>query len=191
MPNQARDVILAIGWQVPRREREAIAFGARIANRHLMHVRKPRQQAAIEQGERRTMFAALPQIERSGADVVWQALRTNVEIANVRRHDQSAFFAAARSDALERAEQEPSECERQQTADDPHQGAAHLSEPHEEIRDPRPEARGLLRSIIVSCRPIAACASCALCARFGSALSFSIAAVISSSEAACPSLVCA
>ena len=68
-----------------RREREAIALGARIADRHFVHVREARQQAAIQQGERGALLAAIPQLARGGADVGRQALGTDVEILHVRR----------------------------------------------------------------------------------------------------------
>src|SRR5262245_35645453 len=58
--DQPRDVLVSTLREMARRQRQALALRARIADRHAVHVRKSGQHAAVEQCQRRPMVAAIP-----------------------------------------------------------------------------------------------------------------------------------
>ena len=76
--DEGGDEIAARRRQRGAGEADAIALGARIADRDLVRVDEPRQRAAIEQRERGAAFAGEPQLAHGRADVGGQALGADV-----------------------------------------------------------------------------------------------------------------
>ena len=62
------------------RQHQAVAFGARIANRHGVHVREPRQHATVKQRQRHAMLTAIPQQTGGDANVLGKAFGADVQV---------------------------------------------------------------------------------------------------------------
>jgi hypothetical protein len=81
--DEACGVLMQSVRDVPDGQRQTVALGAGIANRDAMHVCEAREEPAVEQCERVTMLAAIPERSCRGADVRWQRFRADVEISDV------------------------------------------------------------------------------------------------------------
>src|SRR5262245_43338354 len=133
--DEARDVLVTLLAQMLCCERQAAAFGCRIANWHLVHMRQPREESPIEQREGRTPLAAIPERACRRTDVVGKALRPDVEIPYVCRGDEAdaGMSAFTRTNDADDVHGEQSGQERR---GHPHEYPRRLRNPRKEPDDP-------------------------------------------------------
>ena len=116
-------------------QRQTVAFGAGIANRDAMYVCEAREKPAVEQCERETMLATIPERSCGAADVCWQRFRADVEIPDVSRNGEG-FFPRGRLSPARDASEVVHKSTDQHGDDAPHQHPRRAVDPAKEVDDP-------------------------------------------------------
>src|SRR5688572_16301115 len=100
-----------------------------------MRMDEPGEQAAIEQSERCAMIAPLPQFQGSAANLIRQALGTNVHLLNMRGRSRCACDGSALNSAEHAYEEQAEQTEDHDEASPQHE-SARASEPLEQAPEP-------------------------------------------------------